>query len=402
MSRFIYLLLVFSLVFVSGCWDLREAAELEYVQVCGIDLNEKGHVVLTIQTPVLESLSPKSKGKAETSKSISISGKTTAEAAFRYVDTIGRELFWGHLQVLVIGEEAAKKGVTKYFDFFAAQPRLRGIALIALVKGRAKDIVEAKPDIHNNPSTYFLDQLKTSIYNGAAPVVQISALNRMLADPEGGQPMLPVIRLFEQNQYDRDIVGIHPSEQGKMQSPLFLVEGTGVFHHTKLVGYLDRIETRGLLWTREIKNVIVPLPCKGDDCNISMQILSNQHVNKKVTYKNGKALIEIKLTLTANIADKSSNNAELSEDLIHNLEKQVNNQVKREIQHTFSKVAKQLHVDVFGFGNVLNDQNPKVWEKVKDEWEEAILSHAELKIQVDTKIRRSSRNLYSPWMQKKK
>ena len=103
-----YLWLPFLLMLVlSGCWSAKEANEIDYVMGVGVDKADNGDIILTIQTPDLSALKAENAGSGDKFKSISARGSTTFEALRNYINVGGQKLFWGHIQICVIGEHCS-------------------------------------------------------------------------------------------------------------------------------------------------------------------------------------------------------------------------------------------------------------------------------------------------------
>ncbi|OCT16282.1 hypothetical protein A8709_02275 [Paenibacillus pectinilyticus] len=398
------LLLIAILLLTTGCWNRQEADKIEYVLAAGIDLNDKGQIVLTVLTPVLEAMKPTSGLKGEQKKTLSVVGNTTFEAARSYIKIVGRKLYWSHLQVLIIGEEAAKTNVNHYLDFFSSDPELRGTAYIALAKGRALDMLESSPDITALSSNYLKDSITNTDLEGKSVKVHFTEFARKLAEPTGGQPFTSMLQLVEQSDYVKDTVGVKPYQGGEThQSSLFYTSGTGVFSNGKLVGTLNGTETRGFMWVRgKLKSSIVVVPCPDDsNCRISLEIAGEKKSRQKVYYRDGKATIQLHIAVEFNIGDKASTQFQTDAKTITYLEDQLSGTIRSEVQLAFRKIAIKYKSDIFAFGNRLEDRDPKLWKQIKDQWEESILPEADLDIQVNAKLRRTSRTLYSPWVQEK-
>ncbi|MGG1514147.1 Ger(x)C family spore germination protein [Paenibacillus oryzisoli] len=389
------------LLLTTGCWNRHEADTVEYALAAGIDLNDKGQIVVTVLTPVLEAMKPSNNLKGEQKKTLSVSGPTTFEAIRNYVKITGRKLYWSHLQVLLIGEKAAKMNVRHYLDFFSLDPELRGTAYIAIVKGRALDLLESSPDIATISANYLRELIQHTDMEGNCAKVQFTEFARKFAQPTGGQPFSPIVHLIDQSDYVSQIVGIAPY-QGKdtKQSTLFYANGTGVFRDERMVGTLSGKETRGFLWVMgELKSAIVAVPCPNEtNCHISLELVDDLKTKRKVTYEGGKASIHLFISVEFNLGDKSGTSFKVDNATIAFLEKEFAKKIESEVHLAFHKIAVELHSDIFAFGNTVEDRNPKLWEQIKADWETSILPNAELTLEVEAKMRRTSRTLYSPWV----
>jgi spore germination protein KC len=396
--RRIGIVLALGALLLTGCWNRVEAEQVDYVLAVGIDIAADGEIALTIQTPSLEALKPQGGVSLEKVKTISVKGKTTFEAVRNYINVGGRKLFWGHTQVYLIGEEAAKAGVEKYIDFFSADPELRGTSRMAVVKGKAKDVVESKTQITSLPARYINELIVKTNLSGKSPSVAFADFNRMLAEPTGGQPYLPLMELMEQSEYEKKLAGLHTeSSKGKEQSPLIYIGGTAVFKGTKLAGYLNERESRGLLWTKNtLKSAIVTVNC-GDNCTAALELVGGAKSEIKTSMQGDSAIFRVKVRADVNLGERVGYVDLADEEQLKRLEKEFRKVVEAEIRAAFAKSVK-FRSDIIAFGNDLEDKQPKVWLKVKEDWEERILPEAELQVEVEGTVRRTSRTLYSPWV----
>jgi spore germination protein KC len=396
------LLLVCAQLLLTGCWNRKEPNEIDYVTAVGVDVTKEGQLTLTIQSPSLEALKTKEGGNKEQVRSVSVTGQTSFEAIRNYISAAGKKLFWGHTQIYMIGEEAAKGGVDRFLDFFSMDPELRGTSQMAVVKGNAKDVIESKSRFASQPANYLRELMRNASLNGNVSSVTFAEFNRMEAEPAGSQPYLPLMQLMEQDTYDRTVTGLETKSSKKnAQSSIVYANGTAVFKGTKLVGYLNEKETRGLLWcSGKLKSTIVTVPC-GDGCMTSLELVGAAKADKKVVMSDNQAHFKVKIKANLNIADRSRNRRITDEAFIQQLEKGFNEAVQEEVEAAFAKSAKKLHSDVLAFGNALSDHNPKLWKKLMPDWEDNISPHAELEVEVEGKIRRTSRTLYSPWAKSK-
>ena len=57
---------------------------------------------------------------------------------------VGREVFWGHTEVILIGEKLARKGIQEYIDFLIRHPEVRLRANVFVSK-KPREILLANP-----------------------------------------------------------------------------------------------------------------------------------------------------------------------------------------------------------------------------------------------------------------
>lgn len=72
--------------------------------------------------------------------------------------------------------------------------------------------------------------------------------------------------------------------------------------------------------------------------------------------------------------------------VIGKIEKLVEKSIKKEIQSSV-KEAQKLKCDIFGFGEGVHKANPKIWKKLKGDWNN-YFADLEVNVTVDSYVRR--------------
>ena len=73
--------------------------------------------------------------------------------------------------------------------------------------------------------------------------------------------------------------------------------------------------------------------------------------------------------------------------VIEEMEKVLEEDVKKEIQSIIKKIQKTYKADVIGIGEHLSKFEPKKWREIKDDWDN-IFPDINIDVSVDVKIRR--------------
>jgi spore germination protein KC len=73
----------------------------------------------------------------------------------------------------------------------------------------------------------------------------------------------------------------------------------------------------------------------------------------------------------------------LTESKIKAIEKEAEKKLENEIVDFIDMVKKEYKHDIFGFSNIVYQQDPKVWKKVRKDWDKFFI---ESDIVIDTKI----------------
>ena len=140
----VLIILLCSMLILGGCWDSTELQYFGVVLGAGIDIIPESErvgnnkILLTVAIASLE----KSGGGTDDDPQSNVyeaSGESVALAARNLTNVIDQQLFWGHDQVLLIGEEILKDGLNKHLDFFIRNSKIRPAMRLIAVQGNAKD-----------------------------------------------------------------------------------------------------------------------------------------------------------------------------------------------------------------------------------------------------------------------
>jgi len=361
------------LIFTTGCWNYIEVNERSIVTGVAIDYDrERDLLIQTVEiaTPKLE--------VGETlidSEIVSGRGGNFFDAARGLISRTGRRLFWGHTKILIVSEEIAKDGETliSVLDYLKRDGEPRDTLWILLSgEETAREIFEKTSlDIEKIISFYLEDMLKSqgsvSKYYG----VPLWKFTNNLSS-KGISPTLPVVKLA----YYRDKV---TSE----------ISGTGVFDGTKLVGFLDGMETRAYMYViDEIKGGIIVVEEKGEEkARISLEILGSK--TKIVPqFIDGDIVMKIIINTDVNIAEIGGQGDYIDKDR-DKLKKDAENLIKRQVEDIIKKLQEEYKSDIFGFGNILEKEMPNLWNELKTDWNN-VFPDVKTEVEVEIDIRGSA------------
>ncbi len=371
-NKLMIITLMLAVLFLSGCktdfLPLRhEIDDLQLVQLVGVDISEDGNPMITIASKRMDDRddsdqqgnnggssgsSERAKGKAQIQTS---EGKTVFDAV-RNTRTHGdKVVFWGHTKYYLIGEEAAKESIIKYFDFFTRDHELRIESMIYIVKGStAKELIE-----EINKTEYFivdkLDSLGKNIkLLSTSEEMKVSDLMRFI-DIHHGSARLPCIELV-----------CRDNEEGK--TPIGIdICGYAVIADLKLVGYIGLDISRGLnLITNNVKSSIVAVKdLLGRDASLEI-IESNTEVIPKFV---GDELtdVTVKTVVQSNLGEIQSL-ADISEEAsIHYMESQQSEILENEIKQVIDQILKSKS-DCLNICDKIRMRRPLKWRRIEDQW----------------------------------
>ncbi|MTI66371.1 MAG: Ger(x)C family spore germination protein [Firmicutes bacterium] len=152
----------------------------------------------------------------------------------------------------------------------------------------------------------------------------------------------------------------------------------------KMLGFLGKEETEGLNWlSGKGKGGIVEAIDKETK---EMIIYEIKNIKSKMIPKveNGEISFDVKIESEGKLSeDWLVTSDAFDEKFIKRAEKTIEDEVMILVNKAIEKTQKEFKVDVSGFGKILSIKYPKVWEEVKDNWDETF---SDVPINVDLKI----------------
>lgn len=376
MKRIIRIICLLSMVFLlTGCWDVRELNETGFVTAIGIDSGQSKKLNVSVQIINPSGGSSMLSGgssNAMSTLSYSAEGDNVFEATRKISKSISRQLHYGHTVLLAISEELARtEGIVHILDGIERDNELRTSASIILTKGTT-----AEQFLHTGA---LLDRI------GAMKVKRLlNNTEETLGENSDGR-LYQVIRTLTSPGREAWINGF--KIQDDRGAKYTIADGIGVFRQGTLIGWIDNETSRGVLWTLgKVKSTLISLDYGGEKKNIGIETYRTQAKMKAVS-KNGKPVIHIVVKAQANIGEVDADVDVLDPMVIMELEKQANAAIKEEIESSIKKLQ-EMKSDIYGFGNVIHQDRPKLWKKVAADWTDRTFPTLESVVKVDLHIHR--------------
>jgi len=393
-KKIICLLLALSCIFQTGCWDRRETTDLAIVIAAGIDSDPAG-VRLTMQIARPRAFAggaenPGGQPKENNVWVVSGAGRTVLDAQRLLGKKISRDIYWGHDIIIVFGEEIAREGIRKVINFFSRSSEARETVWVFLTSGKAEEFLNSHSQLENTSAQAAGNMARI----GIGIQVMFKDLRIMLAS-KGTNPVLPRLELAPAGQpqgpgFEENI----PATKGKQEETAkvhaeITLTGTGVFKDDKLVGWLDRSETRGLLWLKDQmhKGVItVPSPAEPGK-KISVYLIRAD--TKVEPYRDGENIwFDVKIDLIGDLLEQQSAEDITNLQVFETIEKEVARDIEAKARAALKKAQFDYGVDIFAFGEAFHRKYKNEWNRLKAHWDQ-VFSGAGVNITVNPNIRRT-------------
>lgn len=373
---FLVFIIIFSTIFLSGCWNRRETNTMGIAGAVAFDIEDEKHkITIEIIRPRRAGTSEQDGRNEKPTEYVQTTGYSIFEAMRDATTKFDRKIFLPDVKVYIFSEKVARKGLAQFYDYLNRDHESRlGITMFITDGSTAADILGISPGISKVPSDYIKNMSTLSKSNAKSMDVY---LKDFLVEyyTEGIEPIVGIVKK-------------KPAPESQLQKTRNELsdEGAAVFLEDRLVGFLNGKETRAVnLVKGKVKSGAITSPSeeKGFD---SIEIIKAKGKNS-VKIENNTVLINVKIDLQTTMLAEITSEKEMDKEKIKEIEDATSKVVKKEVEDTIKKVQNEFKSDVFGFGKIVHKKSPDEWKKVKSNWND-MFSKARVNVDVSTTIRR--------------
>ncbi|MER2169926.1 MAG: Ger(x)C family spore germination protein [Psychrobacillus psychrodurans] len=374
----------FLLVPLTGCWSSHEIEERSLGVGVALDKGKesmiekefdeqgggyarKNLITSTYQliTPQVASSTTKQGGPQQKSY---VNVSETGDSAFQMLRELSLRsdtpLTSPHMKVMVIGEALARSySLEQLVDQSLRDNDFRPSCLMFISKGRASDTLESKTA-------------------GEIPAFRLSAMVENSYRTTRILLPMPLIKLESKIQSRSSFLLQNVvSANGEIKfAGAAIIKGKT----NKMIGFLNEEELDGLTWiTGKGKGGLVKSFDKKTGQLIIYEIESmKSHIEPHV--KGNSISFNVHIESEGRLSENwvASGNP-LKNQFLQKVQKNSEKKVKHLVRNTVEKMQKEYKVDVAGFGNQLRIKRPRVWMRVKDNWDQTF---SEVPINYDVKL----------------
>ncbi|KWW16589.1 hypothetical protein AS888_24510 [Peribacillus simplex] len=363
-----YLYLIFIILSVASIFfsqeDKHELNQSSFSFALGIDYEKEGYVVsLQLINPgeisgeKLLNNSPyivyKAKGKTIDTALEKISMNTS-----RYVD-LKQE------QIIVLGEELARKGRTKEIvEYILHSPDIPANALIITTKGnKASELLE----IFSPVEGYSALEITNTLNKLGKHVLQNASEIKVDLLEEGKDSSLPYIVLKGDLQK-----GMSRDNLDTTNPAHIVFGGFGLFKDEYLKKYLDYRDSLFLqLLNGKSSGFIIESTCPEGPEKFAFKLFNGHVKNREYKRVENNYLFQYTLNLSGDIRQYNCHGNLKDPDTIEQLEKQINKTIQKK-ENKILSIAQGYEIDPFGLGHFIKNKNPKLWNTLEEEWSTSI------------------------------
>lgn len=380
LARRLLLSLLGSSLLLAGCWDRNEINDLAIVLATGVDWSD-GEVELTAQIFVPRNGSSAEGGGSQgggTSGATLIrtaKGITIAEALNRLQRQVSREMFWGHCEVIVIGEEAGRQGLREYIDFFLRYPQFREHAYVFSSKEKAKELLALLDPLERNSA----ESLREMAILGLGTRVTVLELAKGIKGPSES---VILSRLLVSPS-------THTEQSALANSPT--VNGLSLYNRGYYVKTVTEPLSLGVLMlSNELDNIILQVKMPGLPGTFSIR---PHHIEARLKprIREDKWSMMIDIETTGEVVLNTTNASLAKQQVMVALEQAWEEDLKLLAEQALQLAQHELHADLFQFAVEFRRHYPRQWKAREAQWE-SIYANMKVEVAAHTNITGSGKS----------
>lgn len=372
MNKYVLTLIILILcILLTGCWSYREIDSMYIVAGIGIDKvpNTDKYNITVEFINIIES----KMGKSFESILLESKGDSIFDAITKMTRISAKRPYWAHATTIIISEEVAREGIVPFLDLIARNEEGRLFTNIYISKERsAKKILEMK-SLSTDIRSYELEiMVNESKYLVGVPALKTYEVINALSIPKV-HIVLPTVVAFSNSGEDTN-----------------LLSGGAVFNIGKLVGFLTEEDVVPFLFIKnEVNSGILNVKAekKNPDDTIILEIFKS-NTKIKPRYEDDTIGFDIRVKSDVSIAELTTMTDYISLEGRKKLKKLAEESLEKQINNHIKDIQEKFGFDIFGFGNIIRQRNPKVWKAIEKDWD-SIFMDSDFNIVCDIHIKNS-------------
>lgn len=322
------IIIILFIILFCGCADYKELNDIAIVSGISIDREKDEYSVGIL-------IANSTDGKNVLYKA---NGKTISGAIKKLESITPKQLYLGHLGVVILSSDTCKLGLDKISDYFFRNPETTKRFYLVMSKDKAIDVLKIASPLESYP----FQSIKLNIENASNSSYQSNSLTyskfiEMLITKRV-EPYIPIIKVVKNND-DKVLV-----------KEYLELNNIGLFKKSKFIYEANELESRGInLLLGNTKDMLITTKCFSS-------VVSRIKVKKSI--KNNKIIFNI-----SGKADISRLNCTYDVKDIKKYNSIINNEIKNIAEIGINKLY-ELNIDTLGLSNYMYKHNKNI--KFKD------------------------------------
>ncbi|MEK5396074.1 Ger(x)C family spore germination protein [Paenibacillus sp. FSL K6-2859] len=346
----LYILMISLSLLLTGCWDIREVQDINYISAIGVDYKD-GEYIIYAQMLDFSSVAKQEGGGASQEIPVWVGkgrGKNLADALLDIYKTNQQYLSWGQVTALVLTESVLEpERMEQVFDITNRSEEIRYTKWVYGTHGELKDLFTT------------------------TPFFKLSPLHSLLHEPMESYKQLSFIRPTQFNDFiihyrEKAATAVLPTlsitsanwSEDMRQHPILEIDGAFLIKNKESKGWKKRKELLGIRWLADRNTQAPVIVGPHDDPVGSVMLQQPRFTVELIPTKDGmKYGIKIKAHGMVQSIYKKVEVAEL--------QKLTEDSLRDELLSTF-RSAVAIGADPYQLSLILFQRNNKIWKQFQD------------------------------------
>lgn len=366
------LLLFFTVLLLTGCYDYKELNNMAIVMGLSVDMKDSkfsiGAKVLGVKK------ASESGGLAFQQKipstNYTATGKTLANAFSKLNEVMPKEPYVGSMKVLIISQEVIEQDINDLFDYLLRDPESRKEFLTIITKkGEASKALEIVTPIE--PITSINLEYEADLAQQSDGITYFMSLDELYAKTKSRYIDAVLPSIIVKGDEDKGIKDSNLSSSKAKADTYY--KGLAIFKGSKVVGYLNSTETIGYNIVRgSIKMADITFSCD-DKKNYATAALHDGKSDVTIDVK--KKTITVSLDMNGYISEDNCKMDLMKPKNIEKFQTMLNKKIGSIVKNTIKKVNVEYQSRALGFVDIVYKNQNSFYKKNEKNIDEILLSY---------------------------
>lgn len=382
MKKIRFLLLIPLLLLLTGCWNRVELNEIAIISATGVDW-EDGKWVLSNQIVIPKAISGQAGGGQTAAVNVfSSTGDNFRIAVSKASQELSRRLYFSHNQVVIIGQDAARRGFGPLMEVYLRNYDSRETVAMFLSKGTARQMLEQLIPLEQIPGAAIQRMIANEEMDSSS--YRQMTIHNVLMDLLGytKATSIPGLALAGAGESTDSVDML-----GRTSTPSKVrLSELGIVYGDKLVGWINDEQSKGVMWlTDHVDKSTIEFACSaGKTRESSTAHILSSSTKVKPIQRDGKWVMKINVEAQGTLLEYDCGGNLIKPEEVWGIEELIEKQIASIIMGGWEAVRK-YKTDVLGFGTLIHKAYPKAWKQLESRWKEEF-PRTEIELNVNMRL----------------
>lgn len=346
------------LFMLTGCWDMREAQNTNFITALGVDYIQDHYVVyaqLIDFTSIAKRESSDNQSKSG-SQAIWVGkgeGKSVLAALNHIYDSSQQQTVWTHVKAIILSESVMKSKMEEVFSSILRSREMRYTPWVYGTRDSMYDLLSSMTLLNLSAQTTVMFE-PTSIYRQSSDVEPVHIQRLMNAVREPASTVLIPSITSKNRIWTND---------GK-QPPLSRTDGIFVVSKNTMQGYVPEPKIRGTRYVKFYRVFRYPMVVNIRDSGSVLLLIRNPRTSVEIRPEGEELQVSIDIISRANMIEKNTDESVSFQDITE----AGTQKIKDEIKASFEQGQRE-NMDLFGLEEELYRKSNAIWKEAHDSGE---------------------------------